>query len=69
MFENGRLYRPKDPALRVLAAEWTMAQWRCKRIGPRFLKLAGGRVVYRGEDLNSWLATQAVETAGHTAAA
>ena len=62
MFESNKLYRPSDPALRVIAAEWTMARWRSQRSGPPFVKLNGGRVCYRGSDLNDWIDSQVVET-------
>ena len=69
MFESEKLYRPSDPALRVIAAEWTLAQWRSKRRGPRYIKLNGGRIFYRGADLNEWINGQVVETGAAPVAA
>ena len=62
MFADERLYRTDDPALRIIAQQQTLAVWRMQGRGPRYIKLSG-RVLYKGADLNAWLASQAVETA------
>lgn len=60
MFDEDTLYRPNDPAMRVLAAPGVLAQWRHYGRGPRYLKI-GGRVRYRGSDLNAWIEAQTVD--------
>ncbi|EHK82140.1 helix-turn-helix transcriptional regulator [Rhodococcus pyridinivorans] len=37
----------------------TLAIWRMKGVGPRFLKLENGSVRYRWEDVDAWLEAQA----------
>ena len=60
-FDPSRLYRANDPALRILAAESTLAQWRHKGVGPPFIKF-GARVLYRGIDLNRCVEERLVRT-------
>ena len=68
MFENDRLYRTNAPALSILATPGVMAQWRHHGTGPAYIKL-GGRVLYRGGDLNAFLEARRVETASSRQAA
>ena len=58
-FEDGTFYAPDDKALRFIATVGTLRLWRCKGRGPAFFKIRN-RVMYRGEDLNAWLADQRV---------
>ena len=60
MFEAERLYRTTDPELEIVATRGTMSQWRHRGEGPRYVRL-GGRVLYRGVDLNAWLDDRIVE--------
>ena len=39
-----------------------MAKWRCDATGPPFIRF-GGRILYKGSDLNEWLESHRVETA------
>lgn len=39
-------------------AEHTLENWRYRKIGPRFMK-AGGRVLYRRNDIDAWLESSA----------
>jgi hypothetical protein len=41
----------------------TLANWRCKGIGPRYLKV-GAKVLYRLSDIDRWLDANAVEPLG-----
>ena len=59
MFEDDRLYRAGDPALRAIGAYFTLAQWRSKSTGPAYVRI-GRRIFYRGRDLNEWLEKQTV---------
>ena len=59
MFTPDLLYFTDDPALKALAANQTMAQWRSEGRGPAYIKI-GSRVAYRGSDLNAWLAAQTI---------
>ena len=67
MFDNGTLYPAGDPALKILGSPQTLANWRCEGRGPAFIKL-GGRVAYRGDDLNRWIEGQRVDPAATAAA-
>ena len=59
-FDPDRYYKTDDPALAVIATRGTMSQWRHRGEGPRYVRL-GGRVLYRGIDLNAWLDQRIVE--------
>ena len=61
-FEADRLYAPADPEMRMIAKVKTLANWRSAGRGPRWAKL-GGRVRYRGDVLNNWLAETLVDAA------
>ena len=61
-FDPDRYYKTDDPALAVIATRGTMSQWRHRGEGPRYVRL-GGRVLYRGIDLNAWLDERIVEPA------
>ena len=45
-------------APRVGFAPQTLRVWRSQGVGPSFCKLSANRVVYREEDLESWLASK-----------
>ena len=65
-FEPEAFYRPNDEALRLIGTQGTLAQWRSKGTGPKFLKLSegrGSRVLYHGTDLISWLEEKRVPAA------
>ena len=59
VFEANKLYRPRD--LSMIGSYSVLAQWRHTRTGPKFIKI-GSNVAYKGEDLNTWLEEQTVET-------
>ena len=62
MFDPEKLYRPQDAAMRQIASEGVLSQWRHHGRGPAFIKI-GSRVAYRGADLNAWLEARRVEPA------
>ncbi len=51
---DGTLLTTAEAAKRVRLAKRTLEDFRCKGGGPIFRKL-GGRVLYRVEDLDSWV--------------
>ena len=53
-FQDDRYYRTHDTELALVATRGTLAQWRCRGHGPRYIKF-GHRVLYLGADLNKWL--------------
>ncbi len=59
---------PKHAAERLLISEATLAKWRMRCIGPRFVRLSGGRVAYEEAELDRYIAACRVETAGGEAA-
>ena len=66
MFDEAKLYRANDPALKIIASRSRLAQWRCDGTGPAFIKLGPGPkapVAYTGKALNEWLDRQTVEPA------
>ena len=58
-FKPDRYYRTNDPELTVLATPGTMRQWRHQGKGPPYVK-SGSRVLYKGSDLDEWLAAREV---------
>ncbi|UYV36730.1 helix-turn-helix domain-containing protein [Rhodobacteraceae bacterium D3-12] len=44
-----------DLELELLGDRDKLAQWRHKGVGPAYYKI-GRKVIYRGSDLNTWLA-------------
>ena len=61
-FEPDRLYAAKDPEMRMLGSEKTLANWRHEGRGPRWKKL-GRQVRYLGADLDRWLQETMTEAA------
>ena len=65
MFDSEKLYPPNDSALRTLGTTSTLAHWRSAGAGPPYLRIGhgrrGGRVLYRGRDLNEWLNSRRVK--------
>jgi predicted DNA-binding transcriptional regulator AlpA len=60
MAEDRRpLGTPAEIAEFLSKPEKTLAEWRSRRIGPRYFKLAGGSVRYRWADVEEWLKQQA----------
>ena len=53
-FQPDRYYRTDAPELAILASRGTLAQWRHRGEGPRYVRF-GNRVLYRGVDLIAWL--------------
>lgn len=60
LFEDDRNYLLGDPELALLGNREKLAQWRHKGVGPAYYKI-GRKVIYRGSDLNAWLAANRVE--------
>ena len=58
---DGRL-RPADAAKYLNVAKGTLADWRYKGKGPRFIKRGG--IFYRLSDLDDWLLSGEVTPAG-----
>ena len=61
-FEEDTYYRPADEAMRLIATEGSLRQWRHEGKGPPFTKF-GHRILYFGRDLNRWLDDHRVEPA------
>ena len=62
LFDPQKLYQTDDPALLQIAPASTMADWRSQKRGPAYVKY-GKRVLYRGDDLNTFLEAHRVEPA------
>lgn len=60
LFEENRSYVLGDPELELIGDRPKLAQWRHKGIGPAYYRL-GRKIIYRGEDLNSWADANRVE--------
>ncbi|MHA6347592.1 MerR family transcriptional regulator [Roseivivax sp. CAU 1761] len=60
LFENDRNYLLGDPELDIIGDREKLAQWRHKMKGPAFYRL-GRKIVYRGSDLNDWVAANRVD--------
>ena len=59
-FRDDRYYGTSDPELALIATRGTLAQWRCRGVGPKYSKF-GHRVLYLGRHLNDWLDACVVE--------
>ncbi|ORL86105.1 hypothetical protein A5N78_20585 [Prescottella equi] len=59
--DQGRraLAKPTDLSEYLGKPIQTLAIWRMKGIGPKFLKLENGSVRYRWEEIDAWLEAQA----------
>ncbi|UWR21290.1 AlpA family transcriptional regulator [Sulfitobacter sp. S190] len=63
LFQSDRNYVLGDPELELLGDRTKLAQWRHKGMGPVYYKL-GRKIVYRGADLNEWVAAQRIIPGG-----
>jgi len=55
------LLLPSELARMIGKTERTLANWRCARTGPKYVKL-GSTVRYRVNDVEDWIEAQRVET-------
>lgn len=54
MFEDqGELFTPTELADQLHLSTSTLAQWRYKGTGPKFIKV-GRKVLYRAADIHAW---------------
>jgi len=58
---EGNLFTPREAAEYLKVSTQTLAGWRSKRTGPRFIK-TGRHVKYAKEDLDKYLRTATVKT-------
>ena len=56
-FTRDNLLTPAEVSLLLGAAEKTLANWRCERTGPPFLKV-GRNVIYSRASVERWLDRQ-----------
>lgn len=49
------LLRPQQVAEKLLTTESTLAKWRLRGCGPKFLRLGLRNIAYRPEDLDDWV--------------
>jgi hypothetical protein len=57
MSDRRPLATPTEVALYLRRTVGTLANWRCRGMGPRYVK-AGTRVGYRWSDVEAWLTKQ-----------
>lgn len=61
LFENNRIYTPDDPLiLETLGPQPKQAQMRHHKRGPAYYRL-GRKIIYYGEDLNTWADAQRID--------
>jgi len=53
---------PRDVSIAYGLSEGTLANYRCKRIGPKFYRLGGRKIVYFKSDLEAWARREPVLT-------
>lgn len=51
------------PDITGLSASW-FEKARCHKIGPKYIKIGSGKVLYRPEDIERWLAAQECDPEG-----
>ena len=56
------LWTPDKAADYLGTARQTLAKWRCLKLGPAYYRL-GGRILYRKEDLDAFIAGSRVDAA------
>lgn len=49
-----KLNTPAELAAQLRVTQETLANWRIKQVGPRFLRI-GGQIRYRTRDVDTWL--------------
>lgn len=49
-----RALTPRDVSFMFGLSEGTLANWRCKRTGPRYYKVGQRKVIYFLADLDAW---------------
>jgi predicted DNA-binding transcriptional regulator AlpA len=57
-----RALTPRDVSFMYGLSEGTLANWRCKRTGPRYYKAGPRKVIYFQTDLDSWAKASPVQT-------
>lgn len=62
MNPNPRYIRPSAAAERYSISPSTLAQWRCRGDGPRFVKLSPTVVVYDVDEFDRWVAERSVSS-------
>jgi len=60
-FESTTFYDDSDVELNLIASRAMRAQWRHRRVGPKYAKF-GRRVKYLGSHLNSWIEKNTIQT-------
>ena len=58
-----RLLTPNQASQHTGIPEATLADWRHRKVGPRFLMISGRRPRYDRADIDAWIEGQKVETA------
>jgi len=53
---------PRDVSIAYGISEGTLANYRCKRIGPKFYRLGGRKIAYFKSDLETWARREPVQT-------
>lgn len=61
------LWKPSDFAAYIDRPEKTLAEWRYRGIGPKYIKVQNGYIRYRRSDVEAWLAAATVEPAAGAA--
>ena len=54
----------KETARRLKVSTQTLANWRHLRKGPPYVKMSGGKIIYRSSDLDDYLESQLIDPEG-----
>lgn len=57
---DAELLKPCDAGAEIKTSEATLASWRCRGMGPRYVKL-GGKIFYRRCDLHAFIASRVID--------
>ncbi len=52
---RNQLINEHDAARYIAHSVKTLQSWRCKGIGPKFVRISGRSIRYRYSDLNEWV--------------
>jgi len=67
--QTARLLSTAEAAEMLLLSSQTLRRWRCRGVGPPFVKVAANRVAYRPEALREFVASREFESTTDESAA
>ena len=60
--EQKEMLTPEDVSERWSISRGTLANWRCRREGPKFFKVGKRKILYRSDDVRRYFESSPVQT-------